>query len=54
MKNLLAFVFVSLFLAACAGYTYQNTHAAQQTLMRDMPASSWDRYVREGGAFHGR
>lgn len=51
MKNLAAFVFVSVFLAACAGYSYTNTHHSKQELMPAYPASSWDAYVKTGGAF---
>lgn len=53
MKNFLALSFVTLFLAACAGYTYQNTHHGRQSLIPEYPASAWDAYVRDGGAFRG-
>lgn len=51
MKNLYAFLFVFVFLTACAGYTYTNTHHAKQELVPAYPATSWDAYVKRGGAF---
>jgi hypothetical protein len=51
VRNLAALSFVVVVLGACGTYTYQNTHHPRQSLMREMPASSWDSYVRRGGAF---
>lgn len=51
MRNLYASAFVVVFLAACATHSYKNTHHAKQELMPTYPASSWDAYVKRGGAF---
>lgn len=53
MSKFYAVCIVTLFLGACAQYTWQNTHA-RQTLMPAYPASHWDEYVQHGGAFRGR
>lgn len=55
MNRLHALCIVTLLLAACGTYTYQNTSVhPRQTLMPAYPADHWDSYVRHGGAFRGR
>ena len=57
MKNLVAVLIVTAVLAACAQYTYTNTRASmhpRQDLMPSMPATHWDDYVSNGGAFRGK
>lgn len=53
MNRLHALCIVTLLLAACGTYTYQNTHP-RQTLMPAYPADHWNEYVQHGGAFRGR
>jgi hypothetical protein len=54
MRNLLALSFVTLFLAACAQYSYVNTHAnpslIEQTRHGD---EQWRESIRAGGLFRG-
>lgn len=52
MRNIHALMFVSVFLTACGAYTYSNTKFhPRQELMPAYPASAWDDYKANGGAF---
>ncbi len=54
MRNLYASAVVVFLLASCGHYTYTRTSFhPRQELMPVYPASAWDSYMRQGGAFRG-